>query len=100
MRKKVIIVISMILLSEAVSATDKIKGKVEKIRVRDWITYIKIEGCNKYSRISLNDEYGKAKYSAALSAASAGLEVEVKFKENDACTLNESELEYIDVIYR
>ena len=72
-------------------------AQIDNLRVRTWVTYIKLDKCTKYSRIKLDDEYGKAMYSAALTAFASGKKVKVSLVEPDGCNTTESEIEYIDI---
>ncbi|WP_444931236.1 hypothetical protein ACJJIF_05475 [Microbulbifer sp. SSSA002] len=72
---------------------------IVNVRVRSAVTYIKLEGCNKYSKIYFNTEYEKAMYTTALTAATSGKPVTVEFEESDGCDSKESELIFLDIAY-
>ena len=78
------------------AGAQQITTSIEKIRIRDWVTYIKLQGCPRYSRIYLNDEYGKAMYSAALTAAAASKQVTVFFEDTNGCDV-EGKLVFLEV---
>ncbi|WP_330925824.1 hypothetical protein [Candidatus Sororendozoicomonas aggregata] len=81
-----------------IAASSSMLAHIKHVRVRTWVAYIKLEGCAKYSKISLKGEYGKAMYSTALSAAIAGKQVRVGFAEPEGCSgVMEPYVEYIDV---
>lgn len=74
-----------------------VNASIENIRVRTWTAYIKLDKCIKYSKITLDDEYGKGMYSAALTAFAANKKVEVELTSSIGCDSEESDVYYIDV---
>lgn len=92
--------LSMLLLTLPIPshAGERIYGAIiENIRVRTWTAYIKLDKCTKYSKITLDNEYGKGMYSAALMAFTADKKVEVELTGAEGCDVEESDVFYIDV---
>lgn len=81
---------------EAISGPTVI-SKIDKIRVKPTIAYIKLESCQRYNTIVLDSEYSKAMYSAALTAATAGKPVKVEFSDDNGCQTTESSLKMLEV---
>lgn len=96
--KKLLILFVFLFLSDTVSAYNRASDKsIENIRVRPNIAYVKFEGCARYTRISLINDYYKSMLSVALTAAAAGKKVEVVFQNNESCATTEPLIEFIDV---
>lgn len=96
--KKIIIMLVCLFLSDTASAYNRAAGKtIENIRVRPSVAYVKFEGCARYTRITLINDYYKSMLSVALTAAAAGKKVEVVFQNNASCANTEPLIEFIDV---
>jgi vancomycin permeability regulator SanA len=96
--KKIIMLLVCLFLSDTASAYNRASDKsIKNIRVRPNIAYVKFEGCARYTRISLINDYYKSMLSVALTAAAAGKKVEVVFQNNESCATTEPLIEYIDV---
>ena len=96
MIKLLIFTLLFILCVEAFAGPSMI-ANVKNVRVRDYVAYVKLEGCAKYSKIYFNTDYEKAMYSTALAAGVSGKSVRVEFVELDGCDTIESELKYLDI---
>jgi uncharacterized protein YgiM (DUF1202 family) len=96
--KYVVIFIVLCLQVINVQAGPVITTTVEKVRVRQTVSYVKLADCTKYNRIYLDTEYGRAMFSTALTAKTAGKEVRVEFVEDDGCETIESEFIYFELI--
>lgn len=78
---------------------------VEKVRVRSYVSYVKLSGCSKYNKIYLTDladknipdQYGLAMYSAALTAHASGKKVNVQMVDEDGCHGSESTFTYFEI---
>lgn len=99
---KTIILTALLITSftSSVLAGPQITTSVERVRVRPAVAYVKLQGCPKFNRIFLDTEYGKAMFSSALAAASAGKTVRVEFTDSDGCETIESTFEYFEIDYR
>jgi hypothetical protein len=95
--KKVISLLVIVLMAASVYAGPRKTTTVEKIRVRASVAYVKLAGCNKYNRVYLDTEYGKAMLSVAMMAAAAGKTVSVEFNEATGCSSVESEFVFFEV---
>lgn len=71
--------------------------KIKNIRVRPTVAYVFFEGCSRYSKIYLTNDYYKAMLSVALTAAAANKSVAVGFAEGQSCASVEPVVSYIDV---
>lgn len=90
---------SNLIFSSAAVAGPTMNTEVQKVRIRSHVAYVKLKDCKKYNKIYLDTEYGKAMYSAALSAATAGKQVSVEFEDEAACDTVESTFKYFEVVY-
>jgi hypothetical protein len=98
--KKIIIFITLYIFGCEVHAyVAKSNVEIKNIRVRPNVAYVKFEGCARYSRIFLTNDYYKAMLSVALTAAAAKKSVTVEFQNGHSCNSNDIEplINYIDV---
>ena len=71
--KKLLILLVFLFLSDTVFAYNRASGKsIENIRVRPMVAFELFEGCAKYTKIYLTNDYYKSMLSVALTAAAAG----------------------------
>lgn len=73
--------------------------KIDNVRVRHGVAYVKFSHCTSYSRIYLNSDYAKAMFSTALTAGSTQKSVAVEFAGN-TCSGTEAELIYLDLNFK
>lgn len=88
----------LILVSEVAFSGPVMTAKIENVRIRPAVAYVKFAGCNKYNRIYLDTAYGKAMFSTALVASTANKQVRVEFVATDGCDSTESEFVFFEMI--
>ncbi|AOT09533.1 hypothetical protein [Pseudoalteromonas luteoviolacea] len=96
--KKMIALCFLLLCSEASLAYNaKPSTEIKNIRVRPSVAYVLFEGCSKYARIYLSNDYYKSMFSVAMMAAASNKKVAIEFQENKSCASTEPLINYIDI---
>ncbi|MDK2594844.1 hypothetical protein [Pseudoalteromonas obscura] len=96
--KKVIALCLTLLSSEAAFAYNANPSvEIKNIRVRPTVAYVLFEGCSRYARINLSNDYYKSMFSVAMMAAASNKKVAVEFQENKSCASTEPQINFIDV---
>lgn len=93
---KTIVLLSLLPVIALASNKTLSNTKIDNVRVRHHVAYIKFSGCTNYSRLYLNSDYAKAMYSTALTAGAARKSVSVEFN-GETCSGTEAELIYLDL---
>ncbi|ESP95251.1 hypothetical protein [Pseudoalteromonas luteoviolacea] len=96
--KKIIALCCLLLSSETVLAYNANSSvEIKNIRVRPTVAYVLFEGCSRYSKIYLSNDYYKSMFSVAMMAAASNKKVAVEFQENKSCASTEPVINYIDI---
>ena len=98
MQKMTTAILMFLFCFELHAYTAKSNVGIKNIRVRPGVAYIKFEGCSRYSRVYLTNDYYKAMLSVALTAAVAKKRVSVEFQNKQSCASTEPLINYIDVV--